>query len=75
MHSEFEAEHSQTFTVCKEINDQHNISNPRFAADGFNTWWQKTEAQNMAMISEASDLMNAHQRISVARQPCTRQAH
>jgi len=74
MHSEFEAEHSQTFTVCKEINDQHNISNPRFAADGFNTWWQKTIAQNMAMVTEASDLMRAHRLVRSAHQPRARQA-
>jgi hypothetical protein len=69
------AQSSAHFVTQKKLKDLEMIPNPGPATDGFNTWWQKTEAQNMAMISEASDLMNAHQRISVARQPCTRQAH
>jgi hypothetical protein len=75
MYPEFKAQTSPTFAVCKERNDQHNIPNPSFATDGFNIWWQKTIAQNMAMVTEASDLMRAHRLVSSAHQPRARQAH
>jgi hypothetical protein len=51
------------------------LPSPSLAADGFNIWWQKTAAQSMAMVSEASDLMRAHRLVSSARQPRSRQAH
>jgi len=38
---------------AKSQNDQHTFPNPSLAADGFNIWWQKTIAQNMAMVTEA----------------------
>jgi hypothetical protein len=75
MYSEFKAQNSSTFAVRKELNDQHNIPNPSLAADGFNIWWQKTIAQNIAMVSEASDLMRAHRLVGSAHQPRARQAH
>ena len=75
MYSEFKAQNSPTFTVRKRLNGQHNIPNPSLATDGFNIWWQKTAAQSMAMVSEASDLMRAHRFVSSARQPRSRQAH
>jgi hypothetical protein len=55
MYSEFKAQSTQTFAVRKKPNDQHTFPNPSLAADGFNIWWQKTIAQNMAMVTEASD--------------------
>ena len=75
MYSEFEAQNSPAFAVRKELNDQHNNPNPGFATDGFNIWWQKTIAQNIAMVSEASDLMRTHRLVSSAHQPRARQAH
>ena len=75
MYSEFEAQNSPAFAVRKELNDQHNNPNPGFATDGFNIWWQKTIAQNIAMVSEASDLMRAHRLVGSAHQPRARQAH
>jgi hypothetical protein len=75
MYPEFKAQTSPTFAVRKERNDQHNIPNPSFATDGFNIWWQKTIAQNMAMVTEASDLMRTHRLVSSAHQPRARQAH
>ena len=75
MYPEFKAQTSPTFAVRKERNDQHNIPNPSFATDGFNIWWQKTIAQNMAMVTEASDLMRAHRLVGSAHQPRARQAH
>ena len=75
MYPEFKAQTSPTFAVREERNDQHNIPNPSFATDGFNIWWQKTIAQNMAMVTEASDLMRAHRLVSSAHQPRARQAH
>jgi hypothetical protein len=75
MYSEFKAQNSSTFAMRKELNDQHNIPNPSLAADGFNIWWQKTIAQNIAMVSEASDLMRAHRLVGSAHQPRARQAH
>jgi hypothetical protein len=74
MYSEFKAQNTQTFAVLKEPNDQHNFPNPSLAADRFNIWWQKTIAQNMAMVTEASDLMRAHRLVSSAQQPRVRQA-
>jgi hypothetical protein len=75
MFSEFKAQSTQTFAVRKKPNDQHTFPNPSLAADGFNIWWQKTIAQNMAMVTEASDLMRAHRLVSSAHQPSARQAH
>ena len=75
MYPEFKAQNSPAFAVRKELNDQHNNPNPGFATDGFNIWWQKTIAQNMAMVTEASDLMRAHRLVSSAHQPRARQAH
>jgi hypothetical protein len=74
MYPESNAHSSQPFAVPKKLNGQHTIPNPSLAADGFNIWWQKTAAQNMAMVTEASDLMRAHRLVSSARQPRTRQA-
>ncbi|MGO9432770.1 MAG: hypothetical protein ACLP00_00570 [Terracidiphilus sp.] len=51
------------------------IPNPAVASSGFNIWWQKTAAQNMAMVTEASDLMRAHRLVNAARQPSARRAH
>ena len=75
MYSEFKAQSTQTFAVRKKPNDQHTFSNPSLAADGFKFWWQKTIAQNIAMVTEASDLMRAHRLVSSAHQPRARQAH
>ena len=75
MYPESNAHSSQTFAVRKKLNDQHIIPNPSLAADGFNIWWQKTIAQNMAMVTEASDLMRTHRLVSSAHQPRARQAH
>ena len=75
MHPEFNAQTSDPFAARKKTNDHHVSPNSRHAADGFNIWWQKTAAQSMAMVSEASDLMRAHRFVSSARQPRSRQAH
>jgi hypothetical protein len=75
MYPEFDAQSSQTFAVRKKINDQHITPNPSLAIDGFNIWWQKTIAKNMAIVTEASDLMRAHRLVSSAPQPRARQAH
>jgi hypothetical protein len=75
MHSEFNAQSSEPFAPRNKRNDLDKIVNPCLVADGFNIWWQKTAAQNMAMVSEASDLMRAHRLASSARQPRSRQAN
>ena len=75
MHSEFNAQSSESSALRKKSNDQHMLAIPGLASDGFNIWWQKTAAQNMAMITEASDLMRAHRLINSARQPGARRAH
>jgi hypothetical protein len=54
---------------------KHLHPSHRLGADGFDIWWQKTVAQNMAMVTEASDLMRAHRLVSSANQPRARQAH
>jgi hypothetical protein len=75
MYPEFNAEGSEPLVVRKKPNDQHINSSPNLAPDGFNTWLQKTAALNMAMVTEASDLMRAHRLVSSAHQPRARQAH
>ena len=75
MHPEFNSQGSEPFELRKELDDQHMIPNPTLASSGFNIWWQKTIAQNMAMVTEASDLMRAHRLVSSAHQPRARQAH
>ena len=74
MFSEFKAQSTQTFAVRKKPNDQHTFPNPSLAADGFNIWWQKTIAQNMAMVKEASELMRVHRLVSSAHQHRARQS-
>jgi hypothetical protein len=69
----FNAESSQPFAVRNKQDAQHNIPNPRLAADGFNIWWQKTFAQHTAMAAEASTLMP--RRVSSAGQACSGQIH
>jgi hypothetical protein len=75
MHLEFNAQSADPFALRKKRNDTDVFASPGLASDGFNSWWQKTAAQNMAMVSEASDLMRAHRLVSAARQPRARQAH
>jgi hypothetical protein len=75
MDSEFKAQSSQTVAVRKKLSGQRNIPNPGLAADGFNIWWHKTIAQNMAMVTEASDLMRAHRLVSAPHRPDARQIH
>jgi hypothetical protein len=67
-------EGSQPSAAQKKLDDQNMIANPRIANDGFNIWWQKTIAQNMAMVAETSDLMHAHGLVSSAHKPRTRRA-
>jgi hypothetical protein len=75
MYPGFNAQGSQPFAVRKELVDEHMIPNPSRAADGFNIWWQKTAAQNTAMVTEASDLRRALRLVSSARQPRARKVH
>jgi hypothetical protein len=72
MHPEVNAQCSEPFALQKKRNDQHMLPNPGRASDGFNIWWQRTAAQNMAMVSEASDLMRAHRLVRSANQPRAR---
>lgn len=75
MYPGFNAQSSEPFAVRKRLNDRHILPNPSLATDGFNIWWQKTIARNMAMVTEASDVMRAHRLVSSARLPPARQAH
>jgi hypothetical protein len=75
MYPEFDAPRSEPFAKRKKLNDRHILPNPSLAADGFNIWWLKTVAQNMAMMTEATDLMRAHRLGKSARQPRARRAH
>jgi hypothetical protein len=75
MYPDFNAQSSEPFAARKKQKCPDVLPNPGLAADGFNIWWQKTAAQNIAMVSEATDLMRAHQLVSSARQPRARQAH
>jgi hypothetical protein len=75
MYPDFNAQCPEPSAAGKKRKDPDVLPNPSLAADGFNSWWQKTAAQNMAMVSEASDLMRAHRLVSAARQPRARQAH
>ncbi len=75
MYSDFNAHSSEPSAARKKRKNLDVLPNPSLAADGFNIWWQKTAAQNMAMVSEASDLMRAHRLVSSANQPRAGQAH
>jgi hypothetical protein len=44
------------------------IPNPGLTTKGINIWKQKTGANNMAMVAEASYLMRAHRPVNSARQ-------
>jgi hypothetical protein len=75
MYPDFNVGSSEPSAARSKRNELDILPNPCLAADGFNIWWQKTAAQSMAMVSEASDLMRAHRLVSSARQPRARQAH
>lgn len=74
MHTEFNAQSSESFELQKKVNDQCMAPNPSLAADGFDNWWQKTAAQNIAMVTEATALMRAHRLANSARHLRGRQA-
>jgi hypothetical protein len=74
MYPSLNAQSSEPFAARKKQNDLNILPNPRHAAYGFNIWWQKTKAQNMAMVMEASDLMRAHRLVNRSRQPRAPQA-
>jgi hypothetical protein len=75
MYPDFNVQNSEPSAARSRRKDLDMLLKPSLAADGFNIWWQKTAAQSMAMVSEASDLMRAHRLVSSARQPRSRQAH
>jgi hypothetical protein len=75
MHSELKAQSSEPFALRKKPDGQHMLANSSLASDGFNIWWQKTAAQNMATVAEASDLMRILRLIGFASQPRARHAH
>ena len=75
MHPDFNLPSSEPSLARSKRKERDMLPNPSLAADGFNNWWQKTAAQNMAIVSEASDLMRAHRLVSSALQPRARQAH
>ena len=75
MYPDFNVKSSEPSAARSKRKELDILPNPSLAADGFNIWWQKTAAQSMAMVSEASDLMRAHRLVSSARQPRARQAH
>jgi hypothetical protein len=72
---DFNAQSSEPSAVRSKRKELDMVPNQSLAVDGFNIWWQKTAAQSMAMVSEASDLMRAHRLVSSVRQPSSRQAH
>jgi hypothetical protein len=71
MHPEFNAQSFEPFALRKKLNGQHMLTNPSPASDGFNVWWQKTAAQNMATVTEAYDLMREHHLVSSDDQKST----
>jgi hypothetical protein len=74
MYPDFNVRSSEPSAARSKRKELDILPNPSLAADGFNIWWQKTAAQSMAMVSEASDLMRAHRLVSSAHQPRARQA-
>jgi hypothetical protein len=64
MYPDFNAQSPRPFAARNKNNDHHMIPNPNLAAGGFNIWWQKNAAQNMAMVTEACDLMREHRLVS-----------
>ena len=71
MYPEINAQSLEPFAVRNKINDHHLVPNPHLAAGGFNLWWQKTAAQNMAAVTEACDLVREHRLVSSDVQKCT----
>jgi hypothetical protein len=57
------------------LNDRQSHPNLNPVADDFDTWWQKTFAQHTALVAQASSLMRAHQRVSVASESRVSHAH
>jgi len=57
MYPEFNSQSPEPFAV-------RNIPDQNLVIGGFNTWWQKTAGQNMAMVTKACDLMREHRRVS-----------
>jgi hypothetical protein len=74
MYPDFNVQSSEPSAARSKRKELDILPNPSLAAEGFNIWWQKTAAQSLAMVSEASDLMRAHRLVSSARQPRARQA-
>ena len=72
MYPDFNVQSSEPSAARSKRKELDILPNPSLAADGFNIWWQKTAAQNMAMVSEASDLMRAHRLARSANQPPSR---
>jgi hypothetical protein len=75
MSPQFDAQSFEPFALQTKPNHQHMNPNSSLASNGFNIWWQKTAANNMAMVAEASDLMRAHRLGNCTRQPRAGQAH
>jgi hypothetical protein len=65
MYPEFNAQSPEPFTARNKNDDDHMIPNPQLAVGGFNIWWQKNAAQNMAMVTEACDLIHQHRLVSL----------
>ena len=71
----FDGQNLEPFALQKKPNDKHRVPITSLASNGFSIWWQKTAANNMAMVTEASNLMRAHQMGNFAHQPRAGQAH
>jgi len=71
MYSEFNAQSPEPFAARNKNNNPPMIPNPNLAAGGFNIWWQKNAAQNIAMVTEACDLMREHRLVSADVQKST----
>ena len=71
MYPDFNAQSPEPVAAGNENNDRHMIPNPNLAAGGFNIWWQKNAAQNMAVLTEACDVMREHRLVSSGVQKCT----
>jgi hypothetical protein len=74
-HQQFNSQFGQLFTARERLNDRQSHLNLNPAADGFDTWWQKTFAEHTAVVAQASALMRTHRRISATSESRVSQAH
>jgi hypothetical protein len=74
-HQQLNPQCGQLRTARQRLNDRQSHPNLNPAADGYDSWWQKTFAHHTAVVAQASALMRAHRQVSAASESRDSQAH